>query len=149
MMLKPVTSLFLAFLILFSSTGVTAQVHECSVKGRLIGLYGSAVSCCSILKLKPKRALGSCCKLKKSQVVTVRRVPCCQDQVLYQHLDIQQIGQQGVAAEQVQHKVIPMPWVHERLLTIQFIQRFNSNFPLAHPPPLRRDSQSRFCQYRC
>lgn len=148
-MLKPFTSIFLAFLILVTSTGVSGQVHDCSVKGRLIGLYGSAVSCCSILKVKPKRALGSCCKLKKTRITTVRRVPCCQDQVCYQHLDIQQIDKQDDSGALIaQHTFAPYLTVQAHL-QIQSDQKLHAIALRAHPPPLLRDPQVQFCQYRC
>lgn len=148
-MLKPVTSLFLAVLILVSSTGVSGQVHDCRVKGRLVGLYGSAVSCCSILKIKPKRALGTCCKLKKTRITTVRRVPCCQDRVHYQHLDIQQIVKQEIVAASGPTKISTLPSSVEMLLTGQADANETSITPRAHPPPCLWDPQARFCQYRC
>ncbi len=148
-MLKPFTSLFLALLILVSSTGVSGQVHDCRVKGHLVGLYGLPVSCCSILKVVPKRAIGSCCQLKKTRIATVRRVPCCQDRVCYQHLDIQQVEKQDVKAELITKNSFVLSLSVERCLAIQIDREVTSLTPRAHPPPFRWDPQARFCQYRC
>jgi hypothetical protein len=148
-MFKPVTSLFLALLILISSIGVSGQVHDCRVKGRLIGLYGSAVSCCSILRVKHKRAIGSCCKLKKTNITTIRRVPCCQDQVRYQHLDIQQVVKKDVTSEFRGQRFFTVLPTNEMLPDLEVYQKLTSVTPRAQPPPLRWDPQARFCQYRC
>ena len=148
-MLKSLTSLFLSLLILISSTGVSGQIHDCSVKGRLFGLFGSQVSCCSILKLKPKRAHGTCCKVKKFDQPVIRRVPCCQDHIKFQRLDIQHAdmeptGSLSACSRPVGIANLPVQSESRRLnLLRSFIHC------LEHPPPLSIDAQSKYGQFRC
>lgn len=148
-MLKPFTSIFLAFLVLVTSTGVSGQVHDCRVKGRLVGWYGSAVSCCSKVKAKPKRLHGSCCKLNRTKVTTVRRVPCCQDQVRYQHLDIQQIVKQDQRVHLMTKRAFAPFLMVVQQQTLQMVAPSFTLTPRAHPPPVPWDPQALFCQYRC
>ena len=148
-MLKPFTSILLVFLILVTSAGVSGQVHDCRVKGRLVGWYGSAVSCCSKVKVKPKRVHGSCCKLNRMKVTTVRRVPCCQDQVRYQHLDIQQIVKQDQRVNLMTKQAFAPFLMVEHQQPRQTVEPSAMLTPRAHPPPDPWDPQAFFCQYRC
>lgn len=83
--------IFLAFNLLISSVGITANEHICQKKGRSIAFFLKPNSCCT-----PKKK--SCCSSKKiaicsskshcSKENTFSKKPCCEDKTHYKKLNV-------------------------------------------------------------
>ena len=119
--------LFMAFQVLFASTGFAMYEHFCKIKGlTTYSLSAPKKSCCSVKN-------SSSGQLKKS---TLKRAKCCSDQV--SHYKISPNASQGV---KIDFKTPSLAWVYAPIFTYSYADTSeNISFNTLHysnsAPPL-------------
>ena len=130
-----VTSLCLAFLILFSSSGLTLDIHFCQGKMKRLNLFGEAMSCAEVSQRTAK------CHNSKANEATCgidgEHKGCCNNKSFDLDLDFDS------------GEVLPTPLTDKQ---IQFVKAFVLSYfadvrpsPALHnysnyyPPPLKQD----------
>lgn len=130
-----VTSLCLAFLILFSSSGLTLDIHFCQGKMKRLNLFGEAMSCAEVSQRAAKCHNSN--TIKAICVIDGEHKGCCNNKSFDLDLDFD-------SGEALQTPLTDMQ--------IQFVKAFVLSYfadarpsPALHnytnyyPPPLKRD----------
>lgn len=123
--------LFMAFQVLFTSTGFAMYEHFCKIKGSITySLSTPKKSCCSIKNSS----------FEQSKKLILKRVKCCSDQVT--HYKISPNASQGV---KIDFQSLSLAWVNTPLLTYSYAHTsenisFNTlHYSNAAPPLSGRD----------
>jgi hypothetical protein len=123
--------LFMAFQVLFASTGFAMYEHFCKIKGqKTYSLSASKKSCCSVKKQSVDNS--------KKQIL--KRAKCCSDQV--SHYKISPNASQGV---KIDFKSPSLAWVYTPVFTYSYAHiSENISFNTLHysnsaPPLSSRD----------
>jgi hypothetical protein len=86
---------FMAFLVLFSSTGFALVEHQCMMRGKSVQFVSNAKPA------GPDKKMGSCCakskQLKESKGTFFKKTDCCKESHKFEKLDVVTSGAQSIA----------------------------------------------------